>query len=91
MCNFKSGIIFKERVVLAPEGNESHSDLLRSLGIEDSRTNAMRVFIRAELIPKDNNKATPIEEWKFRVDQDIVPDWYETDPYRNGYQTGNGC
>ena len=82
MCNFKSGIIFKERVVLAPEGNESHSDLLRSLGIEDSRTNAMRVFIRAELIPKDNNKATPIEEWKFRVDQDIVPDWYETDPKR---------
>ena len=38
MCNFKSGIILKNRVVLAPEGNESHSDLLESLGIEDTHT-----------------------------------------------------
>ena len=36
MCKFKSGIIFKNRVVLTPEGNESHSDLLDSLGIEDN-------------------------------------------------------
>ena len=35
MCNFKSGIILKNRVVLAPEGNESHSDLLENLGIEE--------------------------------------------------------
>ena len=35
MCNFKSGIILKNRVVLAPEGNESHSDLLESLEIYD--------------------------------------------------------
>lgn len=82
MCQFKSGLIFKNRVVLAPEGNESHSDLLESLGIEDSRNNAMKKFIRAELIPKNNNKATNINEWTFKVDQDIVPDWYENDPKR---------
>lgn len=82
MCQFKSGIILKSKVVLTPEGNESHSDLLESLGIEDSHMNATKTFVRAELIPKDDNKYTDIGEWKYRVDQDIVPDWYEEDPRR---------
>ena len=82
MCEFKSGIILKNKVVLTPDGNESHSDLLEKLDIEDSRLNAMRVFVRAELIPKDGNKALPVNEWTFRVDQDITPDWYDKDPKR---------
>ncbi len=82
MCQFKSGIVLKNKVVLAPEGNESHSDLLESLGIEDNHLNASKTFVRAELIPKDNNKAVDVKEWKYRVDQDILPDWYEKDPIR---------
>lgn len=82
MCNFKSGIILKNKVVLAPEGNESHSDLLESLGIEDTHMNASKTFVRAELIPKNNDKMTNVKDWKYKVDQDIVPDWYEKDPER---------
>ena len=82
MCNFKSGIIFKNRVVLAPNGNESHSDLLESLNIKDDYINTSKVFVRAELIPENYNKALPIEKWKYKVDQDIVPVWYEEDPER---------
>lgn len=82
MCQFKSGVILKNRVVLAPEGNESHSDLLECLDIDDNRMNAMKTFVRVELIPKDGNKYTDIKEWNYRVDQDIVPDWYEADPGR---------
>ncbi len=82
MCNFKSGIIFKNRVVLAPEGNESHSDLLDELGIKDNHMNATKTFVRAELIPKERNKYSDICEWNYKVDQDIVPDWYEKDPGR---------
>lgn len=82
MCNFKSAIFLKNKVVLAPEGNESHSNLLDSLGIEDNYLNASKVFVRAELIPPNKNKARPIDEWEYRVDQDITPDWYEIDPER---------
>lgn len=82
MCQFKSGIILKNKVVLTPEGNESHSDLLESLGIEDNRMNATKTFVRAELIPKNDNKMTDVKEWRYKVDQDIVPDWYEKDPKR---------
>lgn len=82
MCQFKSGVILKNKVVLTPEGNESHSDLLENLGIEDSNMNALKTFVRAELIPKDNNKMTDVKDWMYRVDQDILPDWYEKDPKR---------
>lgn len=82
MCRFKSGIILKNRVVLAPEGNESHSDLLESLNIPDTHLYASKVFVRAELTPENGNKAEDINKWKFRVDQDIVPDWFEEDPDR---------
>lgn len=79
MCQFKSGLAFKNRIVLAPEGNESHSDLLRSLNIEDNHMNASKMFVRIELTPPDGNKAADISKWNYKVDQDIVPDWYEED------------
>lgn len=69
-------------MVLTPEGNESHSDLLESLGIEDTHLNASKTFVRAELIPKNDDKMTDVKEWIYKVDQDIVPDWYEKDPIR---------
>ena len=82
MCQFKSGIIFKNKVVLTPEGNESHTDLLESLGIEDSTVNMTKMFVRVELIPKDDNKMSDIKNWRYIVDQDFTPDWYEKDPER---------
>lgn len=82
MCQFKSGIILKNKVVLTPEGNESHSNLLESLGIADTHINASKTFVRAELIPKNDDKTSDVKEWRYKVDQDIVPDWYEKDPER---------
>lgn len=77
MCRFKSGVIFKNRVVLAPEGNESHTDLLESLGVKDD--SVCVGFVRVELTPPDGNKARPINEWDFNVDQDYRPDWFDLD------------
>lgn len=82
MCNFKSGIIFKNRVVLAPMWNDSHSKLLESLHIEDTTVNASKMFVRAELIPPKDIQTLDVSKWIFKVDQDIVPDWYEKDPGR---------
>ena len=82
MCQFKSGIILKNKVVLTPKGNESHSDLLESLGIADTHMNATKTFVRAELIPKNNDRMSDVKDWRYKVDQDIVPDWYEKDPER---------
>lgn len=82
MCKFKSGIITKNGITLAPMYNDSHSSLLVSMGIEDNQMNAMKVFVRAELVPPNNDKTADVKSWKYRVDQDIVPDWYEEDSKR---------
>lgn len=79
MCKFKSGIQFKNRNVLTPLNNESHSDLLENLKIEDNRYNASTKFVRVELVPPEGNIAADISRWKYMVDQDIVPDWFDLD------------
>lgn len=79
MCRFKSGIQFKNRNVLTTIYNESHFALLKDLKIEDNRYNAETKFVRAELIPPQNNIAADISKWKYNVDQDIVPDWFSLD------------
>ena len=82
MCKFKSGVVLRNKVVLAPLGNESHSNLLESLNIEDNSMNAMKTFVRVELIPPNGNKAADVDKWRYVVDQDITPDWYDADPGR---------
>ena len=74
MCKMKSAIILKDRVFIPDY--DSHSKMLEELQIEDTRSNAERLFVRAELYPKDGDVFSPIDQWKFNVDQDIVPDWY---------------
>lgn len=89
MCRYRSGIIFKNRVQLAPAYNDSHSSLLRTMSIEDTTENAMRLFVRAELYPVDGDRATDPKTWKYVVDQDVIPDWYEEDPgkYEKEFRT----
>ena len=74
MCKFKSGIILKDRVYI-PDIN-SHTEMLEKLGIEDSKENAERFFVRAELVPPNKDYFAQIDSWKYIVDQDILPDWY---------------
>lgn len=82
MCRFKSGIVLKNRVVLASKNNNSHSDLLERLYIEDNYMNAAKTFVRIELIPPNDDVLADIKDWKYVVDQDITPDWYEEDKAR---------
>ncbi len=79
MCQFKSGIILKTRVVIAEGADDSHSKLLEELGIEDTYENAVEKFVRVELLPPQNEWWTDPETWIFHADQDIVPDWFDID------------
>lgn len=79
MCRIFSGIVTKAGVTLAPFENQSHSDLLEKMGIEDTSFNAMKKFVRLELVPSDGIITSDIDSYSLKVDQDIVSDWYEND------------
>ena len=74
MCRFKSAIILKDRVFVPDY--DSHTDMLEELKIQDTKANAERLFVRAELIPENGDEFSDIDTWRFNVDQDILPDWY---------------
>ena len=77
MCQFKSGIILKGRVYIGMK--DSHSDMLEELEIDDTYENAITKFVRAELIPVNNEWWTDPSGWNMNVDQDALPDWFELD------------
>ena len=74
MCNLKSAIILKDSIFIPDY--DSHTQMLEELGIKDTRANAEKLFIRAELYPANGDVFSPIENWVFNVDQDITPEWY---------------
>ena len=79
MCRFKSGIILKNRCVIAQGADDSHSTLLEGLGIKDTAENAMTKFVRAELLPPEDEWWTNPDTWEAHIDQDILPEWFDTD------------
>lgn len=77
MCKLKSAIILKDRVFMPDY--DLHDKMLKELGIKDTRKNAEKLFIRAELSPKTDGiegAFTDVDSWVFTVDQDVLPEWY---------------
>ncbi len=78
MCKPISGIILKDRILFS-ELSTSHTDILLEQKIEDTKENAERLFVRAELYPADGDMFSDINNWIFNVDQDIIPEWFVID------------
>ena len=74
MCQFKSAFVLKDRIFLPDY--DSHDKMLQELGIEDNFTNASKVFVRVELSPADGDIFSDVDGWELKVDQDILPDWW---------------
>ena len=75
MCKLKSAIILKDKIFMPDY--DSHSKMLEELGITDDYINASKVFVRAELAPKNGDVFSDIDSWEFSVDQDITPEWFD--------------
>ena len=83
MCQLKSCLVLKDRVFCP--GYDSHQQMLERLGIEDNYLHASKTFVRVELLPPNTNTRSlrePLDRWTLRVDQDIVPEWWDVDADR---------
>ena len=74
MCRFKSALVLKDRIFLPDY--DSHDKMLQELGIKDNFMNASKVFVRVELFPADGNVFSAVDDWEMKVDQDILPEWW---------------
>ena len=74
MCKLKSAIVLKDRVY-CPD-HDSHDRMLMELNIKDTYENASSLFVRIELSPADGRVDSDVDDWRLKVDQDILPDWW---------------
>ena len=82
MCQLKSCLVLKDRVY-CPD-YDSHQDMLDKLGIKDDYLGASKTFVRVELTPPDGRRSMmePLDRWTLKVDQDITPEWWDSEAYR---------
>lgn len=79
MCQLKSCLVLKDRIY-CPD-YDSHDQMLNELQIADTIKNAESLFVRVELFPPYGNLLVPLEGWRLRVDQDVLPGWWDKDYY----------
>ena len=78
MCNAFSCIVLKSRKVIWKLGTDSHDDLLKSAGIADDTKDPKEIkFCRVEISPEDGDYLNSDAKYKFKIDTDIVPVWWE--------------
>ena len=82
MCQLKSCVVLKDRVYCTDY--DSHQDMLDKLGIKDDYLGASKTFVRVELTPQDGMRSLmePLDRWTLKVDQDITPEWWDSEAYR---------
>ena len=77
MCNFASAILTKDKVFFGWDKDQTKMDSHESIiKIHKLHEGTGRInFVRVELKPLNLND--PIKNWKFVVDQDKLPDWFD--------------
>jgi hypothetical protein len=73
MGNFFSAVMTKDKIY-SEFGVNSHKDIIAIHGLREGvgRTN----FVLIEMLPPSPMHLR-FDEWRFKVDQDIVPDWFD--------------
>ena len=73
MCNFLSAITLKDGSIrIGP--TDSHSAIIDFHKIQETGIRGIQL-VKLELVPK--NIKDPISKWKFIVDQDLIPEWFD--------------
>ena len=82
MCNFKSAIVMRDESVkggfklLMSPWTESHSELETIFKLrEGARLN----YAKVEFTPESMGNAHKVETYKLRIDQDRVPEWFDSE------------
>ena len=70
MCKSASMIITKS-ATFYDTTMDQHELIIKANYLTDGE------FVRVEIVPPGNDYSLPLDQWKFRVDQDILPEWWD--------------
>lgn len=87
MCNPASFVLTKDRVFWSMF-SDSHETIIEEFGLHESSRLLEPNILRLEITPpivmnkycdKRPNFAAPLDTWNYKVDQDIMPPWYDAE------------
>jgi hypothetical protein len=67
-------IVMQDRVLWSLH-TDSHDGILSEYKIPDKVLPP--AFVRVEIAPKDNDLRLPVADWQYKVDQDVMPTWFD--------------
>ena len=76
MCEFASLVVCKKSVHWCME--DSHEEIIEQHGLTADGARGPNV-VRVEIVPPDGDPSRPLDEWRYRVDQDLLPDWHDAE------------
>ncbi len=76
MCNPISAVLTKTAVFFGDD--DSHESIIRQHKLHEGR-GALPNILRVEISPKGGDLTLPVEEWVYRVDQDVLPKWADAE------------
>ena len=71
MCNLRSYVVTRDAVLGSPD--DSHETIIKARGLDNSTQTPD--FARVELTP--HGDACDVNNWVWRVDQDLLPTWWD--------------
>ena len=77
MCREASLVITKQKVFWS-KTNDSHEDIIEEFGLKESNSRGIS-FVRVEIVPPSGDYSLPLSKWKFNVDQDRLPSWWDAE------------
>ena len=72
MCDFLSAVLAKERLFFGP--TDRHAEIIDYHRLHESGAQGVNL-VKLELLP--DRADDPVDVWKFKVDQDLLPDWFD--------------
>jgi phage gp45-like len=78
MCEAASLVITTDKVFWSLK-SDAHEEIIREFGLKDEVANRI-TLVRVEITPPNGDWAAPLCQWQYKVDQDLLPEWYEKDP-----------
>jgi hypothetical protein len=77
MCQPASFVLTKDAVFWS-RFTDSHEEIIKESGLHADGAKGPNI-LRVEVVPPGYDTTRPPAEWVFRVDQDIMPEWYDSE------------
>jgi len=76
MCEFASLVVAKKSVHWCME--DSHEKIIEEHNLTADGVRGPNI-VRVEIVPPDRDPSRPLDEWIYRIDQDLLPNWHDAE------------